>query len=627
MTPPPTAATLFSGMPRPLHWPWVLLSLFVTSVVTVPVAYWLMPHIFRSYTIGKLTSCDPYQRERALRYVVTRASADPLVKHGAITCLYVEDQTNFLQIVNALEHAYLWHRSHVPDAHWIRWIQSIAHDSNPNRRLDAVRFVSDLTDLADDKRVIQLVESLLADEQADVRFNALLAAAELFGVARHRRIYRVLIQSCTKDSQPLIARHAWMLMGLVGGSQKPAVNWQTHHPPDVAQAMLWAWLYTHPDNPLPAIEVLGNDNIHATIQAMAVYALSLSNTQAAQDKLARLVNTHPQRVTSANLLQIWRAILGFRIHGPASNNSESVAQILSPWLSGQPGTDDHDAGSLGHPLRLAATYRSGSSAADNPLASPSLEPCTLHLLARLEGADTLHLPPKSIESLPDLLRLAAVAVTDDPRVQYLRDLFAHPAETVRDLACVIAAARFSHEQIESLAEVLLNDFNDDAKCSGAILAGLTGVHPMFLQQKQRDEDIWAVQTIMRLGLSMQGVESVKHGAVAGWLTREDLPRTTILLALMHSGNPLGLDTLLNPQGEEIFPLVELLDKARWWYVLCRYLPNQPQGPPPLWLWADRQLQQFQIDLIRLWYVLNRHRFRSRWQAPKDYSGAAGHRAP
>ena len=88
---------------------------------------------------------------------------------------------------------------------------------------------------------------------------------------------------------------------------------------------------------------------------------------------------------------------------------------------------------------------------------------------------------------------------------------------------------------------------------------------------------------------------------------DDLPATTILLAKLHRRRAEALDDLLNPRGEPTLDLVELLDHYRWWYVLKHYLP---EDAPPFWVWADPQLEQFQIDVLRNWYLVNRHRFRA-----------------
>src|SRR5690606_13564304 len=91
---------------------------------------------------------------------------------------------------------------------------------------------------------------------------------------------------------------------------------------------------------------------------------------------------------------------------------------------------------------------------------------------------------------------------------------------------------------------------------------------------------------------------------ASLLLRDDLPRSTILLAMLHRDDPAALDHLLNPRGDVGPDVLDLLDRRRWWHVLRRYLPPDA---PPLWLWADPELEDFQIDVLRCWWLLHRHR--------------------
>ena len=48
-------------------------------------------------------------------------------------------------------------------------------------------------------------------------------------------------------------------------------------------------------------------------------------------------------------------------------------------------------------------------------------------------------------------------------------------------------------------------------------------------------------------------------------------------------------------------LIDLLVHKRWWRVLKKYLPAD--APLDLSLWADEEVQQFQIDVLRNWYLL------------------------
>lgn len=192
----------------------------------------------------------------------------------------------------------------------------------------------------------------------------------------------------------------------------------------------------------------------------------------------------------------------------------------------------------------------------------------------------------------------------------LTPLLAHPSAIVRDVACVLTLQQASPAGIEPLIETLLNDFNDDAKCSGAILAGLSGQQADLLERKLRDEDVWRVVQIQRLGLWMLGRHMPMAGEVEGLLTRDDLPVTTILLAMLHQRHPTALDYLLAPQADEPqfylasqrISLKALLTSHYWWQVLRRFLPPPPQGPI-LWLDADDELRQMQVDVLRYWHLL------------------------
>src|SRR5690606_19610368 len=161
--------------------------------------------------------------------------------------------------------------------------------------------------------------------------------------------------------------------------------------------------------------------------------------------------------------------------------------------------------------------------------------------------------------------------------------FESPESTLRDLACIVAADRFDQEQNSALVKSLLWNYNDDAKCSGAILAGLTGVQRDLLTQKAEDEDIWTVQQIMHLGLWMQGAKRQVGESAAAMLSRDDLPQSSVLLAMLHQRQTQALDYLFAPRAAEPLPLLELLDHYRWSRVLYHFLP---ETAPPLWHWAD-----------------------------------------
>ncbi|MEE9213121.1 MAG: hypothetical protein V3U29_10760 [Phycisphaeraceae bacterium] len=521
------------------HRRWILLTatLFVTFTVAMPLSYLVLPHVHRALRLSQLTSTNPHTRQRALQYLIRRASEDDRVVAGAAGQLQAANHDAFIQIFNALTIARVavdprvvaavvdrmngadeatfvqlaglldgigqWRRATIPQDVWLRWLNLLAADNDFEVRIRAAQHAADLIYLAADSRLVALLRPLFTDHHEDVRYNSLIAAAELAGTLEYnqaRQRYESLIFTATRDRVTTIASQAWIILGLLDPVSGFEADWR-RSPPEVARAVLWAALKTNPHRPAPAVEALEDQSVDPSTRAVAAYALRMNDRFEPIDAL-----------------------------------------IDTPF--------DHDA------------------------------------------------TPKSIG-----------------------DLFAAEQPTVRDLACIVAADRFSDSRNADLIASLLHDYNDDAKMSGAILAGLTGLQRELLNKKIEDEDIWAVRQIMRLGRWMQGPGPDQPNSLPFFaemdrqapnlLTRGDLPATTILLALLHKRHPAALDFLLNPRGEPAINLVELFDQHRWWPVVQRYLPDDA---PPFWVGADPDLQRFQINVLRNWYLVNRHTL---WRIEND----------
>jgi len=147
---------------------------------------------------------------------------------------------------------------------------------------------------------------------------------------------------------------------------------------------------------------------------------------------------------------------------------------------------------------------------------------------------------------------------------------------------------------------------------------LTGLMSDRVAERIEREVDWPTATMMRVGLWMREDGSDAEERLRELLKRSDLPRTTILMAMLHRGDLTAVDELLNPTGEPTDDLLTLLDKHRWWFVLSRFLPRDRAGvpdPPPFWLWADRDLQRFQLDVLRNWWLLYGERLTA--DAPPD----------
>jgi hypothetical protein len=211
-------------------------------------------------------------------------------------------------------------------------------------------------------------------------------------------------------------------------------------------------------------------------------------------------------------------------------------------------------------------------------------------------------------------RIVQAATGDDAQARAWRAFFfASDQASLRDIACVIAAAALDRERAAAIAESLLTSFNDHEKMSGAVLSGLIQANTSLLAERAAKEDIWAVQQVLRLGLWMQHqpmadvADMTKQSAML--LTRgDDVPVTTVLLAMLASSDDAAhhqaLEYLFNPWGSPPTDLVELLGTQRWWLVLGRFLPPEAPGfdmaPPP-----PPEEACTQIERLRMWYLLHR----------------------
>jgi hypothetical protein len=235
------------------------------------------------------------------------------------------------------------------------------------------------------------------------------------------------------------------------------------------------------------------------------------------------------------------------------------------------------------------------------------------VLHRLAVAEGLKPPIDNIElcsKTPMLLRAQGVAIMREPEPALLEPLWGEAVAPMRDLACVIAAKRFSDEQNRALIETLLPAYDDDKKMGGAILAGLTDLRTELLEKRAAVEDVWTVRKIMHLALWMQGEQPAMSGQVAPLLHRDELPRSTLLLALLHRRPGPAMEDLFHEPGYTDGALIRLFEHYRWWSVLKRYWPHRA-SPPRFWYWADRPLQRFQMQVLRNWYLLHRHRLTGR----------------
>ena len=626
--------------PRRRANPWVrlLLSLMVCATVAVPLAVLLMPAVVRWHTLNHLTSDDATARNRALNYVIQHAGSDATTRRRAIEALATADLPTALQLHTALTRAGVtddpalrealatqlmrvddagfyalhrlmdlagqWTRERVPDDPWLRWLQLLAAANDPAARLLAVDRLGEGATLATDHRARIILTTLATDPDPGVRMGTLIAAARLSTTVTSTaqvRFFHDLFIEATHDASPDVARRAFILVGLVHPMSGFRVAWDRLDP-SVAEAAAWAVMRTNPDQPDAVIRLLNDPLAPPRVRAAAAYALGTSHAASAHQALLTFIAAHHASPPDDLLPVLVRAVLGVRL------------DLAGPDAGGVlPDTHSYAAGDLPRrePVLLAVTHRLPDlrpAAELDRLLQVDRDPLPggpLATLAILEAmpADSVTVPPAA--DLPDLIRLALARVTASPSSDLLAPVFEHPRAAARDLAC-LAALRLERDELDALIARLIRSYNDDAKTAGAILSGFTGLQTSLLAKRTALEDVWAVKQIMELGLWMQG-QPLTDGAdgaqrAAALLTRDDLPRTTIMLAMLHRGDLIALDYLLSPTEPPAADLQQLLDQHRWWLVLQPFLADDA---PTLWLWADESLISFQIEVLRNWYLLNR----------------------
>ena len=310
-------------------------------------------------------------------------------------------------------------------------------------------------------------------------------------------------------------------------------------------------------------------------------------------------------VPEQDQVAVWRALLSL----PRPDLSRDPLTRLE--LAMAPYADDAEPGSPLEPLTTAAVYRFGIA---GELRRPRNDPFSFLIrLATVEGQPDRSMEWPILATTPDLLRVMTTRITRTPNPVALLRPLASPEPAMRDLAATVAAQRLTDEQNAALIDQLLTDYDDNARRGGAILAGLTGQRLDLLRRLTDAEHDWATQQVMRLGLWMAGVLPEFDDTVDGLVLREDVPVTTVLLAMLEHGGDAryrALEFLLNPRGEPILDLVELLDRQRWWYVLEGYLPEPLKAEAPFWPWADAELEVFQIDVLRDGFLVNAYGIRN-----------------
>lgn len=147
-------------------------------VVTFALAALFMNDIRRYYHLSHLCDHDGSRRAAAMRYIIGQLG-EPKVLAGAQAALEKADRRCFDDIVHGLAVAGRWGPGFGPP--WVRYLSERAADGNPEQRCRIAVELGKMLWLRqpchDDARIPPAIEGLMADEDPNVRMNALSAAA------------------------------------------------------------------------------------------------------------------------------------------------------------------------------------------------------------------------------------------------------------------------------------------------------------------------------------------------------------------------------------------------------------------------------------------------------------------
>ncbi len=593
--------------PNGTRWPRRIAIALACVVLAGLLGYATAPWYARHRLGEAFVAADADQRAWAVQALVDRGSNEPWLLDRAVAALPEAGDEHFRQLVAALDAIGQWQRRRIPASSWRRWLGLLAASADAEARISAVRLLAAEPVTEADTEPASMLAELAADDDPDVRLNALVAAARRWARSDAPRRYERIVADRLTDREPAIAREAWLLLGLIDPVMGYGGDWRSA-PPEVAGAMLWAAIRTNPAQVTPALEALHDQAAPLAVRAAAVYALHESDSAVAIAALRQLVESAAVGEAAVHPLLMWRAVLAL----PAEH------RVNATWWSVLQRYRDGAADELA-PLLHATAYRHGSPPFLTDLPADE-EPMILlaDLEGRLDPARGLGRGVRVRDDMPALLRLSAAATNPHALPWNLRPVFDVADSRMRDRACLIAAERFDEPLRRHLIADLLDSASPDVRIAGAMLSGLTGLMCERVAERVEREVDWPTATMMRVGVWMADAQRDVDPRLRDLLKRSDLPRTTILLAMLHRGDLTAVDELLNPAGEPADDLLTLLDEHRWWFVLSRFLPRDradAPDPPPFWVWADRDLQRFQLNVLRNWWLLYGERLTD--DAPPD----------
>jgi len=495
-----------------------------------------------------------------------------------------------------------------------RRIRLLFEHAEAAKRAEAIERLGRHPDLDADAGIAALLAAAVGDPDTTVR-NAALAYASrrLLSAAKatpEADGAAAMIVKATGDRTPATAFRAWVLLALLAQENVATVTATTDPeslPPAVAMAAAWATGQESQSSPPTGTTFA--EPAFPGIQAYAEATRCGANATAFLDAAFEQVT---QRFASGSstpqqdVLVAWRLMLSHR-HLQQTCGEAAYPDPVRKLRQALPKDSHFDA------LRTVAAFCDPS-----PVLDASLNTLARH--AAMEGAAGLALPLAPRDDDAPITKVWAIEATATPEADWLGAAFRSESPPLRQRACLAARRRLDGPTLDAVIHHLLVDYDDDARRSGALLAGLTGRRSQLLQARLAVETERPLQIYMQTGLWMQGrvaeaatadtFDLAQHGAA--FVLAGDLPRTALTLALLHRAaadrdrtSREHFATILTDwfllEGRGEIDLLDLFIRQRWWQVAATYAPR---SAPPLWIWGDTVLIDFQLDVLKAWALLH-----------------------
>ena len=547
------------------------------------------------------------------------AGRDPRVL-DALAGVFAElEDPRFLQAVAFYDARLLWSRRFVPDAAWLRWALLLAPSESGLTQLRAAEILGTMPGWVDDPALASGLVELAQSGDAAVRSKALDVAAGFAQVAADPVPYEQVLIGLTTDTDTTLARRAWISLGLLDPVSGFSAEWSTVTP-EIAEAMLWAVAQTNPDLQTPFAEAAAQE------EYLAPALLALSDIPSA--RWSEDLRTAIEEALSSGHGVGETELLQYISAAGAGTRPDLLAVS-----SDQNSIDAGFQGRLGL-AQLAAGVRHTSpgttliTAADPTRAAIA----TLDGLLQQQGPSLLGMgdaPPPPLGSGDLAALLWALLRADEPITPYA-EVFYSETHGLRDFA--VFAALKSGLADDDLA-ALIRTRAKWPTLSAALIAGMQGRYPVLtdsddeqvdaltalldIAEHSLDPDPQVVETaLLRLALWMRGDLTDPGFARQADAMLEDtrLPTSTVLMCLLTMHRPAALAHLLDHTGEPPLDLYGLFVGQRWWHLFKTLVPDPALE---LSLWGDPRAQQFQFEVMRQWYQVNRYRLEAGWWPGTD----------